>query len=98
MATFSTWYSNSAATSVAVSWSSAWLMVAIIPMSRSFFMTSLAFTPMARARSATVTTSEIRMTRLEARGTVISVFFSSLPGSARRFCGRFPPRSWSRAM
>jgi hypothetical protein len=39
-ATFSTWCSNSPATRVAVSWSSAWLMVAIIPMSRSFFSTS----------------------------------------------------------
>ena len=73
-------------------------MVAIIPMSRSFLRTSPALTPMARARSATVITSEMRITRFDARGTVISVFFCSFPGSARRFCGRLPPRMKSRSM
>src|SRR5437762_2343868 len=73
-------------------------MVAIIPMSRSFLRTSPALTPMARARSATVITSEMRITRFDARGTVISVFFCSFPGSARRFCGRLPPHMKSRSM
>src|SRR5437016_964569 len=73
-------------------------MVAIIPMSRSFLRTSPALTPMARARSATVITSEMRITRFDAGGTVISVFFCSFPGSARRFCGRLPPRMKSRSM
>ncbi len=67
-------------------------MVAIMPMSMSFLSTSPAFTPIALARSPTVIISEMRMTRLEARGTVISVLRCSLPGSALRFCGRLPPR------
>src|SRR5579875_2779084 len=58
-------------------------MVAMVPMSMSFLSTSPALTPIALARSATVITSEMRTTRLEARGVVISVFFCSLPGSAR---------------
>src|SRR5262249_7512859 len=41
----------------------------------------------------TVTPSVIRTTRLDALGVVISVFFSSLPGSARRFLGTRKPRS-----
>src|SRR5438034_805344 len=73
-------------------------MVAIIPMSSSFFSTSPALTPIAFASSATLTTSEMRMTRFDARGTVISVFRCSFPGSARRFCGRLPPRMKSRSM
>ncbi len=73
-------------------------MVAIMPMSISFFSTSPALTPIERARSATVITSEIRTMRFDARGVVISVFFCSLPGSARRFCGRFPPREESRTI
>src|SRR5437763_370186 len=63
-------------------------MVAIIPMSRSFFRTSPALTPIARARSATVMTSEMRMTRLDARGTVISVFLCSFPGGSLLDRGR----------
>src|SRR5438093_295859 len=72
-------------------------MVAIMPMSSSFLRTSLALTPIAFATSATLTTSEIRITRFDARGTVISVLRCSLPGSARRFCGRLPPRMKSRS-
>src|SRR5207249_1988273 len=56
-----------------------------------------ALTPIAFATSATLTTSEIRITRFDARGTVISVLRCSLPGSARRFCGRLPPRMKSRS-
>src|SRR5579875_870675 len=73
-------------------------MVAMVPMSMSFLSTSPALTPIALARSATVITSEMRTTRLEARGVVISVFFCSLPGSARRFCGRLPARAKSRSI
>src|SRR5256885_3616685 len=42
---------------------------------------------MARARSATVITSEMRVTRFDAGGTVISVFVCSFPGSAQGFSG-----------
>ena len=55
-------------------------MVAIMPMSMSFLSTSPALTPIALARSPTVITSEMRMTRFEARGIVISVLRCSLPG------------------
>ena len=73
-------------------------MVAIMPMSRSFFRISPPLTPIALARSPTVTTSEMRITRFDARGTVISVFLCSFPGSARRFCGRLPVRWKSRSI
>src|SRR5439155_995526 len=60
-------------------------MVAIIPSPINFLMTSPAFTPISRARSPTLITSEILITLLLARGTVISVFRCSFPGRARFF-------------
>ena len=86
-ATFSTVYSKSAATSDAVSWSSVWLMVAMMPRSINFLMTSPDLTPRLRARSPTLTTSEIRTTRLLALGTVMAVWRCSLPGRMRFFFG-----------
>ena len=60
-------------------------MVAIMPRPMSFLMTSPALMPMSLAMSPTVMASSMRMTRLRAAGTVISVFFCSLPGRARFF-------------
>src|SRR5262245_38927471 len=92
-ATFSIWWSNSEATRVAVSTSNIWLIVAIIPRSINFLMTSPALTPISRARSPTLTTSDILTTRLLALGTVISVLRCSTPGNARFFFGMRPERS-----
>ena len=55
-------------------------------------MISPALTPIALASSPTVMTSAMRTTRLLARGVVISVFFCSLPGSARFLRGSFARR------
>src|SRR5271168_2750271 len=67
-------------------------MVDITPIVISLRINSPALTPMLRARSPTVTPSEIRTTRLEALGVVISVLRCSLPGNARRFLGKRAPR------
>src|SRR6185295_528714 len=83
-ATFSISYPNSAATSDAVSTSSDWLIVTIVPIPMSLAMTSLTLTLILLASSDTVTASVILMTRLAALGVVISVFLAFFPG-ARRF-------------
>ena len=69
-----------------------------MPMPINFLITSPALTPISRERSPTVITSEILMTRLLARGTVISVRRTSLPGMTRFLRGmpRPPRTSFSR--
>ncbi len=68
--------------------SSGWLMVTIIPIFISDLIKSLALIPIRLANSPTVIVSEIRMIRLIALGTVISVFFTS---GARSFPPFFLP-------
>ena len=84
-ATSFTRWPNSSTTRVAVSWSKAWLMVAITPMSMSFLMTSPAFTLMPWASSPTVAISPTSTSR-----TMTSCGFSNSPPCfsterARRF-------------